>query len=246
MQSLYSIGVESDDARLTDRHVWNKLVSTRALIIKRALDKRQQLSEWNYTTFNCVKLVKAAAHECPCLPPKGCSVWKSSYALPKPLMGKYTDTISWVMGILNQGEQTIFLTQETQDSMRHVESNKYTANKPRYVIENNFLYVYGMAMSSQIDEIYVRLRMLVEDPTESTALLYDCNDVADCSNGNCPECQDVRELEFPLDEDKAEMVITMALDELFRLFSASTQDYRNNDIDDKAPQNVKTNRDGGQ
>lgn len=247
VQSLYSKGVESDDSRLTSRHIYNKLVSSRARVLEQSLKQRTPLSEWTYTTFNCVELEKVEGIECPCLPPAGCKVWRSKLELPKPIMGKYNESISWVMGVLDSGSKTVYLTQETLDSMRHVGSSRYTKDNPRYVISNGYLYVYGMTMSSSIDNIYVRMRMLVEDPIDTLALLHDCNQTADCSQADCPECVDYGTLEFSLDDAKTELVIDMALGELVSMFSASSQDLRNNMLDEKVPRDVqKTKSNTGQ
>src|SRR5690606_3881012 len=99
VQSGYNKGVQSDDARLSNRHVYNKLVTSRQRLISQQLRKRQFISDWNYVILPCVELIKVPAHECPCLPPVGCSVYGTKHPLPKPLTDLSSHRIAWVMSI---------------------------------------------------------------------------------------------------------------------------------------------------
>src|SRR5690606_20582736 len=99
IQSLYSKGVNSDDSRLSNRHIYNKLLTVRSRIISQEAKKKQRISSWNYQTIPCIELIKVEAHNCPCIPPLGCQILRSRYPLPKPLSGLSGELIKNVTSI---------------------------------------------------------------------------------------------------------------------------------------------------
>ena len=99
VQALYSKGVKSDDSRLSSRHIYNKLLSVRARLISQEAKKKQRISQWNYQTIPCIKMIEVPAHDCPCLPPIGCKILRSEHKIPSPLSGLSGDLIDWVRTI---------------------------------------------------------------------------------------------------------------------------------------------------
>ncbi len=65
LQSLYSKGVQSKDARLVSRHIYNGIVNARSTVLKQQLNKRQTVNESCYQYLECIDLEKAPRHECP-------------------------------------------------------------------------------------------------------------------------------------------------------------------------------------
>ena len=45
VKALYNKGKDSDDSRLSDRHIYAKLCSARTLLVKREIDKSRQPSD---------------------------------------------------------------------------------------------------------------------------------------------------------------------------------------------------------
>jgi len=86
IQSLYSKGVQSDDTRLTDRHIYNKMVTVRSKLVSQEAKKKQKINQWSYQTLSCVELIKAQPNECPCIAPPGCEILRSKYPIPKMVM----------------------------------------------------------------------------------------------------------------------------------------------------------------
>ena len=99
IQSLYSRGVQSDDSRLTSRHIYNKMVSLRSKLITQEAKQKQKVNDWNYQELPCVELIKASKHECPCLPAIGCTILKSKEPLPKPLTNLHKHLIRAVTSL---------------------------------------------------------------------------------------------------------------------------------------------------
>ena len=57
VQSLYSKGCQSDDSRLSPRHIYSKLVSLRSKYISQQAKKKQKINQWNFQTLPCVELI---------------------------------------------------------------------------------------------------------------------------------------------------------------------------------------------
>ena len=76
IQSLYSKGMQSDDSRLSNRHIYNKLITTRAKILTQQAKQKQKISQWNYQTIPCIDLIQVPIHECN-IRVEGCTVLRS-------------------------------------------------------------------------------------------------------------------------------------------------------------------------
>ena len=217
VQSLYSKGVESDDSRLSSRHIYNKLLSVRSRLISQQAKKKQRVSQWNYQTIPCIELVKVPAHDCPCLPPIGCEILRSKYKLPAPLSGLSDDLIDWVRSI----EKSIKIDRITINALTAQKGNKYTAKKLQFFIENEYLYI-----STPSNLKVVAMRALFEDPIEAEQFKGYCDeDCTDC------DCIDYLGYEFPIDTDLVDTLIEMAVKEVVILFSQSPEDLSNNTRD---------------
>src|SRR5690606_30328639 len=137
IQSLYSKGVESDDSRLTNRHIYNKLLSVRSKLISQQAKKRQKISQWNYQTLPCVELIEVAPHQCPCLPVAGCTMFRTLETLPKILTDlnrHLLQSVTSVTGDYTYSETTFALK-------KYKKGNKYTSEKPDYFIYNDYLWI---------------------------------------------------------------------------------------------------------
>ena len=100
VQSLYSHGVQSDDSRLSSRHIYNKLKSVRMKLLYDDLKRKKSVNAINYQTLPCVELIKANIQECGnCLPTLGCDLLRSKLELPKPASDGLTNYIESVTSV---------------------------------------------------------------------------------------------------------------------------------------------------
>lgn len=223
IQSLYSKGVESDDARLMQRHIYNKLLTTRARLISEQAKKKQRISQWNYQVIPCIELVKVPAQECPCLPPIGCDMMRSKYKLPKPLSGLSGSLIQTVT-TLDRGQK---LNEVSMNAVRSLAGNKYSSKNINYFIEQGYLYI---TTPSKIQ--FVRLVGLFEDPIAAKTFENYCKE--NCTD--CVDCIDYQEEEFPIDNDTIDVLIELTVQELIVLFGQSQQDNTNDSNDNRRQQ----------
>lgn len=218
VQSLYSKGVNSDDSRLMNRHIYNKLLTIRAKLISQEAKKKQRISQWNYQTIPCVELIKVSGHECPCIPPIGCDILRSKYKLPKPLTGLSGNLIQSVTSI----DRTIKIDEISINAIKVQKGNKYTPKKINYFIQNNYLYI---STSSKIE--VVSIVGLFEDPIEVKNFIGLC----DTNCEDCKKCIDYQEENFYIDNDLVDTMVELSAIELIQIFSQNTEDVTNNSKD---------------
>ncbi len=224
IQSLYSKGVQSDDTNLSDRHIYNKMVTVRSKLISQEAKKKQKINQWSYQTLECVELIKASIHECPCLPPIGCSILRTKHPIPKPLTNLNSHLIQSVTTIDGQ----IIFSEISWTEKKYKQSNKYTGNKPDYFIKNDYLYV---TVRSGIKVITIT--GLFDNPLEAEKFPSLCKDCVDCQ-----DCISPLDMEFPIDNDMIDTLIDIAKVELIEQFSQMVGDITNN-TSDNIPENSK-------
>lgn len=219
IQSLYSKGVQSDDSRLTPRHIYNKMMTVRSKLIYQKANKKQKLNQWNFQTIPCIELIKAPIHECPCLPPVGCEILKTKYPLPKPISNLTNHIIQSVTSL----DGSVLYSETAWAEYKYKIGNKYTAKKPDYFIRNGYLYI-----THKTGPKVITVTGLFEDPLEVEKFPSYCDE--DCAE--CKDCGDYLDKEFPIDNDLIDTLIEFCIQELIVMFSQSEQDKTNNSKDD--------------
>lgn len=217
VQSLYSKGVPSDESRLSDRHVYSKLVSVRLQLISQQVRKRQKISDWNYIVLPCVELIKVPSHECSCLGDIGCDIYRTKYPLPRILTDLNRHLIDFVMSV----DSSMKIDEITRQGAMYLKGNKYTGTRPKYLFENGHLY-FPVQKSPGI----VKIKLIPEDPILAQQYPSYCGECTDCE-----DCTPYAQYEFPIDGDLIEPLITMTVQETIEWFSKSTEDRTNNSAD---------------
>jgi hypothetical protein len=217
VQSIYSKGVQSKDTRLTPRHIYSKLISSRSVLLRQQVNKKQQLSEWSYQPLPCVELVKAPVHECPCVPNNGCSILRTKYKLPKPVQALDRMMIKSVTTL----DGGVAIDETTFESVKNSAGNKYTSKKPKFYPRNGYLYI---TMYKELKGITIN--GLFDDVIEAHKFPSLCGDCADCA------CKKVTDLEFPIDGNLVDALVQMAHTELVGIFKQMGEDNENNATDD--------------
>lgn len=219
IQTLYSKGVQSDDSRLTSRHIYNKMVSVRAKLLTQKANKKQPISQWDYQIIPCLELQKALPYECPCIPPIGCEILRTVYKLPQPITSLNGHLLQSVTSL----EGSIIYSEVSWSEKKYKSSNKYTGNKPDFFIRDNYLYITHKKGSKLISVVG-----LFENPLEVDQLSSYCSEDEDCKSP--------LDKEFPLDNSLVETLIEMCFNELIVMFSQSKEDITNNSRDNNIEQ----------
>jgi hypothetical protein len=219
VQSLYSKGAQSSDSRLMSRQIYNKMLSTRSLLIFNKINKRQFMSKWNYNILPCVELIEVTGNECPCIPAPGCRILRSKHKLPKPLNsinGYILDSVMSINGAIIFHEVTYI-----QKNWRT--ADKYTSAKPDYFIKDDYLYITSTRKLKAVTVIG-----LFADPLEAEPYPSFCDKDTE-EDTSCPA--NPKETEFPIDEEMVDTLVEMTVRELSVGFALGDEDVRNDSRD---------------
>lgn len=205
IQSLYSKGVQSDDTRLSNRHIYNVLMSVRSTLITQQINKKQGISAWNYSVLPCVELIEVSAVQCPCIPQIGCKILRSKNKLPNPLSGLNGHIIHSVTTV----DRSMKIDEVKLNAINYQKGNKYTSKKLFYFIDSGYLYI-----STPTSIRVLTVTALFENPIEAQKF----NSNSSVCESSSRTCIDFLEEEFPIDVDLETTLIQMAGQELLQVF----------------------------
>lgn len=211
VQSLYSKGVQSDDTRLKRRHIYSVLKTVWNQLVAEKAKKGQRISQWNYQTLPCVELIKAPVHECPCLAPPGCQIYRTKYQIPEVL----TDYDSHLIDSVTTIDGLTIFSEIGWEEKKYKAAKKYTAKKPDFYIRNKYFYVTQRRGASLIS-----ITAMFVDPVEAASFKSVCEE--DCTD--CFDCESPLDKEFPADADQLNRIISLASQELISVFVQNRED----------------------
>lgn len=212
IQQLYSKGVHSDDSRLKSRHIYSVLKSVRNLLLTQQMNKKQALSNWSFQTLPCVELIEVPDSLCPCVPPSGCTILRSKYRLPSTVKSLYGDSFKSVFLMDKKPIPEVDMSVVPYSS-----GGKYTSNSLKYFINDGYIYVV-----SDVTLKIVTVVGVFEDPIDAERFENFCS-----STGDCIDCMDYMELEFPIDGNLIKPLLELTYQEVVSQFSQGVEDKRN-------------------
>lgn len=230
VQSLYSKGVQSDDTRLSPRHIYNKLLTARSKLIWDKTEYNENKVRKNsfdknlYQTLNCIELIKIPNHECSCLESYGCNIYRSKYKLPKFMNVGSNKNIKYVGTIDNVSRYK----EVPPEMVKYFSGNKYSKNVKYYHIEDQYLYI-----TEKYAPIVMKVVAIFEDPVEVLSFPQYCDSKKE---DNFDECKSAFDIEFPIDSDLIEPLIQSAINELVITFNQAQEDISNDSKDSSIQQ----------
>lgn len=219
VQSLYSKGVQSDDTRLSSRHIYSKILTVRAKLLEQTLNKRQKVAQWDYQTISCLRIVEVPIAECPCAIPSGCTVFRSELPLPGVLTNLNRHFIQSVTNL----DGSIIFSEVNWTEKKYKNGAKYTKKSPDYFIRNGYLYV---TTPKKIKALTVTA--LFEDPFVAEQFNICCT--------NPDSCESPLDRDFPISQADIDTIIEMSVQELIGVFNSNMEDQRNNTSDNLSEQ----------
>jgi hypothetical protein len=211
VQSQYSKGVQSRDSRLTSRHIYKALMSSRSTLLRDQDTRNQEIGIWSYQTLPCVELEKVTV--------KGCTVLRSKLQLPSFIQGMGRSLVKSVTTL----DGSIRFDRDEFENLKYNVGLKYTSNKPSYYLSpEGFIFISSMTLLRAIPVV-----ALFNDPIEAYMFPSYCNT-------DCPECScvDFREKPFPFDDNLMTPLMQLASKELIEMFKQMKEDKFQNASDD--------------
>ena len=219
IKHILNSGLESDDARISDRLIYHNMKLFRTLLLQRYVDKLHFLSDFNYQTVQCIRLELAFAHDCNCIPDAlKCKVRKSVSPLPRIMSRHKTGYLI----------KTVMYPDGRNIPYRDLASSKNKKyrltgdDKPFYYIYNNYLYI-----ANDLNIAAVIIVAVFEDP-ELLASVELCT--ADGTSSN-DVCFDPLVNDFPIEGELASQMEELVIQKLATMFKVP-EDKMNNANDD--------------
>jgi hypothetical protein len=216
IKSLYNRGAASDDTRLSNRHIYSKLKSVRALLIKQSQDRKSKTSPWNVQVIPCLKLQPSSAHECKCVIPSSCTLLRSVCKIPKPIQTKLATGIESVSTL----DGSVLFTRTTWAKKRYKSGDRYTSAISDYFIRDNYLYITHNTMLE-----YASISGIFEDPVDIEEFIR--NEECSCGEEVDP-CIQAMDKELKMEDHLFESTIQLATQELIQMFMPMSEDNENN------------------
>ena len=225
IQSLYSKGAQSDDSRLSSRHIYSVLLSVRNFLMVQQIKKKQIVGDWNYTILDCIEVIEVPAISCSCFEMLSCPVYRTKYRLPRILTDMNKHLIEFVITVDN-GK---IIDPTSRKEALYQKGNKYASGG--YVIEDGYLFFTTRAPS------LLKVKFLAEDPIDARSYISACDDCPDCD-----ACESILDKEFPADGDMMKILIELTAEKLLGIFTRMQEDKHNNSSDDSVPQRAPQRR----
>jgi len=209
ISALYESGASSDSSRLSSRHIYNKLVTSRATVLRRDLDKKRSASDWIYQSIDCVEMQPAPNKICQCVDiPAGCSLLQSVQEIPKTIAPAYGPEISYVG---NSDGSKIYSGSDFVRN-KYKSGNKYTSKQPDWFILERYLYITIEDLTK-----YVSVTAVFENPLE----------VYEVDTCNQYTCLDPLEQVFPVSAHMIDPIVEMTVAELVTIMKSVPEDKDN-------------------
>ena len=212
--SLHSHGVQSDNTRLTNRHIYSVICGIRSRLLSQEFKKGQKVSDWAYQSLDCLELIKVPKGEHPLMLELGCWVMRSKYKIPAILLNasKYIMTVTGPDSDLSIGQIDL-------STQKYNKGRRFTKSLPEFYIDKGYLYI----SSSTIHLEDVQVSAIFENPILASTYKTPCNTV--------DKCKSYLDYDFPYEEDLVDGLVKLASEEIIQMFSQTKQDITNDSVD---------------
>lgn len=216
-------GKISDDELISERQVGFWVDNTRALLIKREMDKKDTVSRELVQTLGCVEVAPIDASLCPCNP-VGCDVLRTVNPIPTPLSIKGSLQFTRI-GTLDVTKPAFSFISFQRASFAG--NNKYTKKIVKAFYSDNHIYLITEGLNSLMK--HISIQGIFESP-EEVANYSICEDSDEPCYSN--------DSTYPLSAWMVEPLKEMIINNDIRIASQSPSDNignANHDINQNTP-----------
>lgn len=200
----------SDDTEFSDLFIYDTLLLSRNILIKRELDKKKELEEYMWVK-KCIPLCVDTWHDCDCVPDLGCQILKSKYPLPQYFRIRITN--------LTGNER---YAEELPDIGKYRKYRRTLKLKPWWALSNQHVHVFGVPQNKWR---LVLVSMIAVDP-----LLWAQTPTC-TADGAEVNCDDPLEDEFTMPAGLDEALIQMTLSKILPSAQLGEDNTNNADSD---------------
>ena len=135
IRDLATGGSNSTDFRIEDSQLKYWIHQTRSMLITQAINKRQDISDTWLQPITCVDLVEVDRSEC-CEIETECKILRTVRQIPDTIE---TNGDNFIVRV-ETNDGTI-ISKTTPFSNKYDRYSKYTSNKTRWYLKNNYIYI---------------------------------------------------------------------------------------------------------
>ncbi len=208
VQHLYSRGVESDDSRLSDRLIWNKLITVRSDFLIKDYRKNRVVDD---SVRQNLFLNMIKAENLLCGKTTSCIKMISEKEIPNLILDGENDIC-----IVSDYSGLIVFDETEKTKVRYNSGNKYTKNKEQYYMDNLHLHIVNSRMKNII------INGIWEDPIKIHRLSAECLNTGYLSN---------QDIDFYTPSNLIDNIIEKTVEDLLVKFVQMKED-KNNDANE--------------
>ena len=174
--NLLRAGRSHNDENLSLGQIKFNIKHYRAMFIRRDFMRNGLITRHLEQDLGRLDLKKVDASKCPCSFNIDCPVWRTDVKIPRTVRFNFRDAITHVGDITGLGRIPLIEPYEVQ----WLPHDKYTANKPKAYMIEDYLYIYNPNGMEKVN-----VRGVFEDP-EELAGLKSCEDHCYDANSTFP------------------------------------------------------------
>jgi len=209
VQSLYSKGVSSDDSRLSDKHIYNKLLTVRSKLLIED-DRKYRTADELVTQSLYVDLVKSK--QLPCGGLTKCTSMISKNEIPVFISNSKTNLLD-----VYSENMLIHFNRITQMDVRRLAGSRYGRKAEYYFFDERKLVV----LNSKIKRLIIDT--IWEDPIKIYRLTEECLGLPYVDN---------KEIDFYTPANLIDTIVGFTTEELIANFMKMKEDENNNSNED--------------
>lgn len=175
IRNLATSGSNSIDFRIEESQILYWIDGVRSTLISQALQKRQDITDTWLQTINCLELIEVDRSEC-CEITTNCTILRSKLQIPNTIETTGDNSIIRV-----ETANGTIIYKSTPFEINYNTGNKYTSNKPKWYLKNNYIYVINNSFLKSINVI-----ALYETPSDLSKFVSCNGDTCFNINSNYP------------------------------------------------------------
>lgn len=155
IRNIATSGSNSVSFRIEDKQIEFWVHEIRSKLIAQELQKRRDITDTWLQQINCLHLIEVDKSEC-CEVETNCKILRTVRQLPQTI-----DYIGDNLIIRVESLNGDIISKTTAFESKYNDYNKYTSNKPKWFLKNNYIYIINTDYIDKINTIG-----LFENPTE--------------------------------------------------------------------------------
>lgn len=217
IRNLATSGSNPENFRIEDSQILFWIDEVRSTLISQSLQKRPDVNDSWLQTLSCLSLIQVDKSEC-CEIETGCQILRTELEIPDTVDTNQDNFIVRVEDIMGN-----IISKSTSFKSKYNNYTKFTSNKPKWFLKNNYIYVINSDFLTTIN-----VTAVFERPSDLTSYTQ-------CGGSTCYSTNS----EYPCSLKMASMIADIVLKTKVYPFIQTPRDVTNDDSNNFANPNTK-------